>query len=117
MATLNYQSRRLYGPFHRLLAHNVQDATTVLKQVTSGEIWGKRPSYGGSPAVKAYPGRLPTDGLGIEFWSFQPPDAPYGPRAFWRTPGTWVSVDDEAETVVLSVAFVRVSQAIGTFAP
>jgi hypothetical protein len=64
-AMLNHVVREVYGPFHRKLAPNVQDAATVVKQIASGEIWGRPPSWGGSPAVKAYQGELPQGQSGI----------------------------------------------------
>jgi hypothetical protein len=36
----NSQTRTAFGPFHRLLAPNVQDTETVIKQILSGEVWG-----------------------------------------------------------------------------
>lgn len=60
--------------------------------------------------MKAYPGPLPVDADGIEFWSFCPPDTPLGPRVFWRTPRppdvTW---RDDGEVVVLRVVLARVT--------
>ena len=76
----NHVSRSVYGPFHRLLAPGVQDAHTTVRQVLSGELWGRPPAWGGEPAVKAYAGSLPDGASGVEFWAFQAPDAPYGPQ-------------------------------------
>jgi hypothetical protein len=100
----------VHGPFHRLLAPDVQDAETVVRQVLSGEIWGRTARNGLSPAVKAYHGALPDGSSGIEFWAFQAPDSPFGPRAFWRTHGEFVSAAPEPDTLRLQVAFVRITQ-------
>lgn len=81
-----------------------------MKQLLSGEIWGRRPSWGGSPYVKAYAGKLPDAVSGIEFWAFQAPDTPHGPRIAWRTAGPSVTMDKRNDTVKLQVAFVRVTQ-------
>jgi hypothetical protein len=102
--------RTIFGPFYRLVAPEVQDADTVVKQIMSGEIWGRPPSWGGSPAVKAYPGALGEGDSGIEFWSFQSPDSPTGPRAYWRTAGPSVTVDKASDLAKLRVAFVRITQ-------
>jgi hypothetical protein len=102
--------RTVFGPFHRLLAAEVQDSETLRSQVLSGEIWGRAPSWGGSPAVKAYPGALSAGDRGVEFWSFQAPDAPSGPRAYWRTDGDFVTIDEASGIVRLQIAFVRVTQ-------
>ena len=107
---MNHETRSVYGPFHRRLAPEVQDAETVVKQLLSGEIWGRPASWGGSAQVKAYPGPLPADTSGIEFWSFQAPNTPYGPRVYWRTAGPYVTIDDTSETARLAVAFVRLTQ-------
>jgi hypothetical protein len=92
------------------MAPDAQDAETVVNQVLSGEVWGRAPSWGGSPAVKAYPGALRAGDSGIEFWAFQPPDSPAGPRAYWRTTGPFLALDEANDLVMLQVAFVRVTQ-------
>jgi hypothetical protein len=106
----NNQTRTAFGPFHRLVAPKVQDTETVVKQLMSGEIRGRPPSWGGSPAVKAYPGTLTPGDSGIEFWSFQAPDSPSGPRAYWRTDGPFVTIDQTKDVARLHVAFVRITQ-------
>jgi hypothetical protein len=106
----NHVERSVYGPFHRVLAPGVQDADTVVKQMLSGEIWGLPPSWGGSPAVKAFAGSLPEGASGVEFWAFQPPDVPYGPRSYWRSAGKYLTVDLELVLFKLRVAFVRITQ-------
>jgi hypothetical protein len=106
----NHQTRTIFGPFHRLLAPEVQDVATLVRQLRSGEIWGRAPSWGGSPAVKAYKGRLTASAEGIEFWSFQEPDTPEGPRIYWRRPSEFLALDALDGVAKLKVAFVRVSQ-------
>jgi len=106
----NHGTRAAFGPFHRLLAPDVQDAATVVKQILTGEVWGRPPSWGGSPAVKAYPGALDPGFSGIEFWSFQAPDSPAGPRAYWRTDGPFVTIDASSDVAMLRVAFARITQ-------
>jgi hypothetical protein len=103
-----YERRYFYGPFHRLLADEVQDAATVLKQLLSGEVWGKTAQFGLSPAVKAYRGPLSEEESGIEFWTFQEPDRPHGTRSHWSKEGDFVTI--EGEFAKLSVIFVRVTQ-------
>lgn len=88
----------------------MQDAETVVKQLMSGELWGRPASWGGTPAVKAYPGSLGPVASGIEFWSFQAPDSPVGPRAYWRTAGPFVTIESASEVARLKVAFVRITQ-------
>jgi hypothetical protein len=81
-----------------------------VRQVLSGEIWGKAPRWGRSPAVKAYRGPLKDSESGIEFWAFQEPDSPYGPRPYWSIAGPYVTIDPDTETAKLSVAFARITQ-------
>lgn len=76
----------------------------------SGEVWGLPSGWGGSPAVKAYAGSLPKGASGVEFWAFQPPDAPHGPRSYWRTAGEFLTVDGDVAVVKLQIAFVRITQ-------
>jgi hypothetical protein len=106
----NSQTRTAFGPFHRLLAPEVQDTETVLKQLMTGQIWGRPTRWGDSPAVKAYAGALASGDTGIEFWSFQAPDTPAGQRAYWRTNGPFVAIDKTNELARLHVAFVRITQ-------
>jgi hypothetical protein len=107
---VDHEVRTVFGPFHRLLAPGVQDAETVVRQALSGEVWGRAPSWGGSPAVKAYRGGLARGDRGIEFWSFQAPNTPVGSRIYWRERGPFVAVDAASETAKLQVAFVRITQ-------
>jgi len=104
------QTRTAFGPFHRLLAPNVQDTETVIKQLMSGEIWGRPTRWGDSPAVKAYGGALTPGDSGIEFWSFQAPDTAASRRAYWRTGGPFVTIDKINNLARLHVAFVRITQ-------
>jgi hypothetical protein len=106
----NHETRTVFGPFHRLLAPDVQDPATLAHQLRSGEIWGRAPSWGGSPAVKAYKGRLASSAKGIEFWSFQAPDTPEGPRIYWRSTSEFLALDGIDGVAKLKVSFVRVSQ-------
>jgi hypothetical protein len=108
--TVNHEARIVFGPFHRRLAPAVQDAETVVRQILNGEIWGRPASWGGSPAVKAFSGALAPAASGIEFWSFQAPDTPAGPRVYWRTDGPFVRIDAENELARLKIAFVRITQ-------
>jgi hypothetical protein len=109
--------RLVHGPYKRLWAEEVQDEATAVKQVLSGEVWGKTNQNGIEPAVAAYRGRLSDDQEGIEFWAFQAPDNEYGTRVYWRTPGEFVEVDGNLEVVKLKIAFVRITQALHSFAP
>jgi hypothetical protein len=102
------QTRPVFGPFHRILAPKVQDTETVVKQMLSGEIWGYPASWGGTPAVKAYYGELDATEDGIEFWSFQAPEAPHAHRVYWRTTGPFVTIDDSNNIAKLQV--VRITQ-------
>ena len=55
-----------HGPFHRPETPT-QTPAVALKQVASGEIWGRTPKNGGlGPTVQAYPGMLAKE-RGIEF--------------------------------------------------
>lgn len=106
----NSQTRTVFGPFHRLVAPKVQDAETVVKQLLSGEIWGRPARWGYSPTVKAYAGALTAGESGIEFWSFQRPASPHAHRVYWRTGGRFVTIDHSNEVAKLQVAFVRITQ-------
>jgi hypothetical protein len=108
----NTEVRTAFGPFHRLLAPRVQDTGTVIKQLLSGEIWGYSANWGGTPAVKAYYGELNATDNGIEFWTFQAPDSPHGHRAYWRTSGPFVTIDNNSDVAKLEVAFVRITQGL-----
>jgi hypothetical protein len=80
-----------------------------MKQLLSGEVWGKTPRWGRVPAVEAFRGPLKEGEKGIEFWSFQPPDNVFGPINQWSTEGEYVRIDTTMEMAKLSAAFVRVS--------
>ena len=105
----NYERRPVYGPFHRRVS-DTQDAEAARKQVLSGELWGRIPRWGCVPTVKAFPGQLPAGESGIEFWSFQEPDRPVGPRSHWSQSGPYVTIDQSDEIARLAVAFVRITQ-------
>ena len=108
-----YTERPVYGPFYRIEAPKGQDVDAMIKQILSGELWGRRPSFGGDARAKAYNGSLPENASGFEFWAFTPPDnyQPQGPN-YWRNPSTYVEVgvDDEGDVVKLRLAFVKVTQ-------
>jgi hypothetical protein len=106
----NHDVRTVVGPFSRLLAPDVQDADTIVKQLLSGEIWGEAPSWGGPPQVKAYARVLDADASGFEFWAFQAPDTRYGPRGLWYSPGPYVTIDEMQAVVRLRIAFVKITQ-------
>ena len=56
-----------HGPFNRRDTPTGQTPAVALKQVASGEIWGRTPKNGGlGPTVQAYPGLL-VNRRGIEF--------------------------------------------------
>ncbi|HWT95818.1 MAG TPA: hypothetical protein VN238_22650 [Solirubrobacteraceae bacterium] len=79
----------VYGPFYRQESET-QTAATVRAILASGELHGRAPWRGGSPAVKAY--RRPREGKsGMEFYAFVPPDDPNGPTAYWPTARTEAS--------------------------
>ncbi len=101
-----YQERAVYGPFYRYWS-DTQNASSLTKQLTSGQIWGRTAKNGGaSPTVKAYR-KPPPSGRGIEFWSYRPPDL-VGPRCDWRLPGPFLDLDDSSDTAKLEVLFARV---------
>jgi hypothetical protein len=108
-ANPNYGRVYLYGPFHR--RHSpTQSARTMVKQLLSGEVWGKVPRYGISLAVEAIPGPLPPGQTGFEFWAFEEPDRAVGPRSQWTKGGPYVTIDSGAEVAKLKVAISRVTQ-------
>ncbi len=79
------------GPFHRCESPT-QTREDALKQVSSGEIWGKAARYSGMPSVKAYTGSLQTSARGIEFVTSVAPDlrssSPFEARWYHpQTPG------------------------------
>jgi hypothetical protein len=104
----NYGSAQLFGPFHRL-ASGTQDLATTKLQLVSGEIWGKIPRPGISPAVQAYSGPLDATDSGIEFWAFALPDFLWGPINRWSKGGQYVTIDSQSETAKLNVAISKVS--------
>jgi len=78
------------GPFNRRES-GTQTKATALKQVKSGEIWGRTPRYGIEPTVQAYAGLLRGNARGIEFKTDTAPHPNGSPfEARWyltRTPG------------------------------
>jgi len=56
-----------HGPFNRRETPRTQTPAIAIKQVASGEIWGRTPKNGGlGPTVQAYTGLL-VNQRGIEF--------------------------------------------------
>lgn len=78
------------GPFNRRESET-QTKETALKQVRSGEIWGRTPQYGIEPTVQAYAGLLRGNDRGIEFTTEiapHPNGSPFEARWYLtRTPG------------------------------
>jgi hypothetical protein len=102
----------VYGPFCRLEATPGQDAATAVRQILSGEVWGRVPRNRLWPTVQAYGRPLRPGESGIEFWSFQPPDGHFGPRPQWHRPGAhlWIETVDGREVAMMRVAFTRITQ-------
>lgn len=100
------------GPFCRLEAIPGQDAATAVKQMLSGEIWGRAARHGVRAAVQAYGRPLRLGERGVEFWSFQPPNERFGPRPSWYKPGPHLRIEtiDGREVAMMRVAFTRISQ-------
>src|SRR5205814_1762836 len=76
-----------YGPYHRLES-DTQSPETAASQVSSGEVWGKKPRFGFErPKVKAYAGPLPEGVRGIEFYTDVAPDPRCAPCCpLWSGP-------------------------------
>ena len=87
-----------YGAFHRL-ASPTQTEEDARKQRESGQIWGRTPRTGITPQVKAYPGPLPDEADGIEFFTDSPSDEGenLSPMHHWSGPeyGGSAGVDEE----------------------
>ncbi|WP_249011263.1 hypothetical protein [Conexibacter sp. DBS9H8] len=116
MTRVGYDTRSVHGPFYRLVS-GTQNATTIVKQVLSGELWGEPPVFGLDPAAQAHRGRLPPSDRGFEFWSFQAPDNWNGPQVFWRKLGEFLVPADNLDVVKLSIAFVKIAQSLHEYAP
>jgi RHS repeat-associated protein len=54
-------------------------------QQESGELWGKAPRYGRTPAVQAFRGPLPAGVAGIEFATPVRPDSDGGALVYWSS--------------------------------
>lgn len=104
----NHQSIALYGPFRRLKNDTTQTPETVVKQLRSGQLWGK--PLARDPVVKAHAGKLEVDEEGLEFWAPVPPDNPHGKRVYWRYAGPYVEITDEIAK--LTVFITRVTQPV-----
>jgi hypothetical protein len=85
-----------------------------VRQLLSGELWGRLSPVDLVPKVRAYRGPLLNGQQGIEFWAFQAPDRPFGPRAQWSSPGPYVTIDSMSETAKMKVAFALVTQELLT---
>lgn len=107
-----HSTLQVHGPFYRLLGAENQDAAVMVRQLLSGELWGRRGRYGSEPAAKAYRGPLPADAEGFQFWAFQPPDNEHGHVVFWARPGGYLESADNLELVKLKIAFVKVTQSL-----
>ncbi len=83
----HYAEFILFGPFHRLDGGGgTQTDSTALKQLSSGEIWGRPSRFSGDvPLAQAHRGQLPAGARGIEFLAFAAPDKRWGAPE-WRTP-------------------------------
>jgi hypothetical protein len=112
----HYDEFTLFGWFYRWHS-TTQTREATLKQIGSGEIWGK-PSWrsGGVPIVQAHRGRLPAGLHGVEFLALIAPDKRYG-NPEWRTdrfdlhgvPVVWHEHDAEhGDVVKLRVAITRI---------
>ena len=110
------QQRTVHGPFHRLLS-DTQDATILVKQLLSGELWGAPGRWDGRPKAKAYRGPLPPDAQGFEFWAFAAPDTLHGAPAHWYETGEFLLEDSRLEVVKLKIAFVKITQSLQAIAP
>jgi hypothetical protein len=114
---LRIKARTVHGPFYRKLAPEVQDADTTVKQIISGELWGKAPRFSDEAQVKAYNGTLPQGEEGFEFWAFAAPDNRYGTRVYWSKVGDFLEAADNVEILKLKIAFVKVTQSLHALAP
>lgn len=56
----------MFGPFNRVES-TTQSPEVAIKQVATGEIWGRTPRYGSVPTVEAYGGSLALGKRGIDF--------------------------------------------------
>jgi len=79
-----YDVRSVYGPFWRSANARTQNLEGMRRIVESGELWGRAPAFSNIPAVQAYPGPLPPNRQGFEFFAMRPPDDLFGPVAYWR---------------------------------
>lgn len=107
---MNNQFATVFGPFHRIQNDRTQDAATIRKILTSGELWGRRPRGSDFPAVQAYAGALEAGELGVEFWAFAKPFNAYGSTVYWylhRRPDGLVWGDDLWAKMDILVSLVR----------
>ena len=55
-----------HGTFHRLES-TTQTVADAIRQVNSGEIWGRTPRHGFTPTVQAYAGHISIARRGVQF--------------------------------------------------
>jgi hypothetical protein len=87
----------LHGPFHRLESPT-QTSADAVRQVKSGEIWGRPARWSNIPSVKAYRQRIPPGERGVEFTTPVAPHpgsgSPYEARWYYpHTPGVLLKQD------------------------
>jgi hypothetical protein len=95
----------MYGPFHRY-----QNAALNHAVLATGKLKGRRRRniYAGAvPAVKAYPGPLPSGARGIEFMTAVAPHPFQAPEASWPEGHPGVEVIDPGEEVAIPVTIIK----------
>ncbi len=99
------------GPFNRRETR-WQTPEVAIKQVKSGEVWGRTPKFGMEPTVQAYSGVL-KNCRGIEFTTKiepHPMSSPFEARWYLtKTPGVLKRCED-GETFACILADVKNSQ-------
>jgi hypothetical protein len=104
VATASISGPARFGPFHRRCEPRPEEVDQIAR---SGEIWGRarRNFFAGLiPAVKAWEGRLPSDAIGVEFFTDVEPDPssiPGWPE--WSEGRVGVVVLDAGELVAIPV--------------
>ena len=99
--------------FHRECNGTTQTLETMIKQINSGEIWG-RPKHQGNGllSVAAFPHPLPDGVDGIEFETDVECDSPGTPKAVWSLdlcPAVELFVgSDGSEMCRMKVKFTRI---------
>jgi len=82
----DYGTRQIYGPFHRKTKDGKHPHDLFAKMAKNGQLWGRGRIGSGILAVLAFPGPLPGDASGIEFFSFIEPNTPWGSEPTWYSP-------------------------------